>query len=216
MRSTIGRGAAAAAFVLGALLPTAARAQSPAREQGDLASGPYATMRAKLERTLFDIDVLEVAIRFDEGTRRRLADAARGRPYSEERARRVAEAALGAERALVRVTFLRDVTLDQYLPGVRDDLRRAHEAGLLERGSYPDLAKRVPASFDAVEERGFRRGDRLYYDVRPRSVRTVLVAADGRVVAERLERGSAFRRAVLGSYFAPGTTFRELLIRSLF
>lgn len=191
-------------------------ARSQTTTGSHLASGPYATMYAKLEVTLFDIDVLELAIRFDEPTRRELERIARGRGFSDERAVAVARAALEAQHALVRVTFLRDVTTDQYLEGVERDLRRAFEAGLIDERSHHRIRSDLPRAFGGVGERGFRKGDELYYRIRPGAVRSVIMAEDGRVIAERVERGAEFPRAVLGSYFAPGSTFRDLLIRSLF
>lgn len=195
---------------------SAAWAQGRGTGSGELSAGPHATMSMKLERTVFDIDVVRVQLRVDEPTRRRLAQLVRGERYSDERAQHIAAAILDADRARTSVTFLRDVDLEQFLEETREDLGRAVSAGMLEADVYERIVRGLPQWFAAIEQRGFREGDRLYYDIHPSSLTTQLVDEDGQVVEQRVMRGEEFPRAVLAGYLAPGSTFRSGLIRSLF
>lgn len=182
---------------------------------GDLATGPHATLHGKLERTMFDIDVLSVAVRVDEPARREIARAvASGR--SEDSVDRIARAVAGAERARARVRFLRDIELAQFLEGVREDLAKARDARMIDGELHDRIVRRLPSWFGAIEDRGFREGDELYYDIRPGGLRTVLLSEGGQRVDAQVLRDPELGRAVLAGYVAPGATFRGLLIESLF
>jgi hypothetical protein len=77
------------------------------------------------------------------------------------------------------------------------------------------VSQGLPQWFAPLHDRGYQKADRLLYEVGPDSLRTVVQAADGRVLIDRLEREQDTRRVVLASYFAPKSDFREPLLRSL-
>lgn len=181
----------------------------------ELASGPYSRMHMLLEKTVFRVDVAEIDVAVDTKTRDRLALAAAGRPDSPSLTAELSRIVLSADDAVVRMKFLRQVSLQQWIDGVRVSIGQARAAGLV----HPKLAKQVsdglPTWFRAAEARGFEPGDSVIYRIEPNSLRTLIVRKDGTVVVDRRDKGADKGDMVLGTYFAPGTPYRAPLLRSL-
>jgi hypothetical protein len=188
----------------------------PDLQTSELATGPYSRMRMLLEKTIFSIDVLTVDVQVDEPTRQRFRAVADGQPYSRARADRIAGAAIDAQQLYVQLEFVRDVPFNRWVDGVRDSLERAWRAGLIREEHYRSVSDSLPRWFQAAVERGFEAGDRILYRGYPDRLRTLLVSRAGDVLLDQTDRGTDPRRALLAGYFAPGTDFREPLIRSLF
>ena len=182
----------------------------------ELGQGRHARMQALLEKTLFNVDVVHLDIRFDEATARELARWVQRGSYSEGVERAIADTAVHAENAAVVLRFERDISLDRFVEGGRKNMRRAYEAGMISRENYPRVHAGLPRWFGFLEDRGFVEGDELHYRVRPDSLRTVLVDRSGRKLLDQTDEGEKPRLALLSGYFAPGSDFREPLIRSLF
>lgn len=108
------------------------------------------------------------------------------------------------------------MSLNRWVGGVRDNLRKAQGWGVIDAATYRSVADQLPAWFRVVADRGFQSGDRILYRVRGGAMRTILVGRGGRVFVDQTDTGSGARRALLGGYFAPNTGFREPLVRSLF
>jgi hypothetical protein len=193
-----------------------ARAQTPPVDTRGLGSGPYAVMEAQLQVTFFRINVVELRIRFDEATAAEIERLARDQDHSEEREERLAQVAARAENALAVLRFQRDVRLSRFLREAREDLERAYEAGFIDAATLRTISAELPRSFEPIADRGFRDEDQLLYRVYPDRLRIILLDGDGRVLLDRTDEGHERRLALLGSYFAPGTEFREDLIRSVF
>jgi hypothetical protein len=185
-------------------------------DTASLADGPYARVCTLLERTIFKVDVLTLRIRFGEETARRLAELASGEEYSDALADSVARVAVRARDAYAEIEFVRGVSLGQFVDGVRDDLGKAREAGIIDSADYRMISEGLPRWFDFLSERGIREGDRILYRIRGDTLRTVFHAEDGAFMLDQTDVGPERRLAVLGSYFAPGSSFREGLVRSLF
>jgi hypothetical protein len=187
----------------------------PSLDSGELAQGPYSYMHMLLQKTILRINVATIEVRVDKAAQGRLAGLGRGQVYSDGLAQQLAAVAIGAERAVVQMKFKRDVSLDRWVGVVRDNLEQARKAGLI----LPELEKRVsqglPQWFEPLKKRGYEKGDRLIYAVMPDSLRTVVVSTAGQVLVDRMEREQGTRRVVMASYFAPGSDFREPLLRSL-
>lgn len=181
-----------------------------------LADGPYARMHMLFEKTIFGVDILTVDMRFDAAMQRRLRALVQGQPYTDALAARVADAVVTAEDVYIELEFKRDVSLNRWVDGVRDNLRKAQGWGVIDAATYRSVADQLPTWFSGIADRGFRSGDRILYRVRGGALRTVLVGRDGRVFVDQTDTGSGPRRALLGGYFAPDTGFREPLVRSLF
>ena len=177
---------------------------------------PYGAMSTMLEKSIFKVDVLTLELRVDEGTASRLADVASGSEYSDALADSVAAIVLGAPEVLAQITFLREISLDQFLDGTDDDMRRAVEARWLQPTDYERIKQALPQWFAFLEERRLRKGDQITYDVRGDSLVTVYRGNDGAVLLEQTDIGQGARQSVLGTYFAPKSSFRSGLIKSLF
>jgi hypothetical protein len=179
-------------------------------------SGPYSSMRMLLEKTFLKVDVATIHVRFGSQTQKHLAALAKGKSYSKGLANQIAKVAIHSDDALVQMRFERDVSLDQWMDVVKENLEQARRAGLIDAGLQNHVSHSLPKWFAALSERGYKKADRLMYRVRPNSLRTVVVAANGKVLVDKFDRGKNAARVVLPSYFAPDSDFREPLVRSLF
>lgn len=195
-----------------------AQSREPPVDTSGLAPSPYATMETLYERTIFRLDVLRLVVRFGPETAEGLDRVVRGRPYSEALADSVTALALESRDALVVTRFLRDVGLDRWMEGILENLDRARAAGLLELGEE-ELDERMAVlreRYAPLAERGLRDGDAVWYRVRGDTLEVAVEARDGTLLLTDRPVGSSHRRSVLGGYLAPGSGFREGLIRSLF
>lgn len=179
------------------------------------ASDPYGHMQMKYERTWFNVDVARVDVWVDDATRDRFRQLAAGRRYSEQVAERIARAALEADSVDVQVQILRRAQLREFLDAARDNLARARDAGYISPSTYATAWRNVQRDFARFAKRGFKKGDRLIYRARPGSLQTIVMAGD-RVLLDVTARDEGARRAMIASYFAPGSDFRRGLIADLF
>ncbi|MBN2577125.1 MAG: hypothetical protein JXP73_21360 [Deltaproteobacteria bacterium] len=192
-----------------------ADASLPSLESSELAQGPYAYMHMLLQKTIFRVNVATIEVRVDKPSQARLATLARGHAYSDVLAQQLADVVIGAARAVVQMRFKRDVSLKRWIGVVKENLEQARKAGLISADLEKKVGQGLPQWFAALKDRGYEKSDRLIYSVGPDSLRTVVVSAAGHVLVDRMEREQGARRVVLASYFAPGSDFREPLLRSL-
>lgn len=216
MKHTLKMTLMAGALLLAMVNAPDARGQSVPGDTLDLATGPFAEMQMLLQKTIFKVDVFTLRVRFDEATATRFEMLAAGRRYSSSLADSIADAALEAVDAWAVIDYLRDVELHQYLDGVRNNMKRAVEAGLISDQDYDVISAELPTMYAPIEERKILRGDQIYYRVHGDTVRTVYQGADGEMLVDHTEIGPERRVAVIGGYFAPKSSFREKLIESLF
>jgi len=209
--------AAAGAWLLIAALASASVAAEPlpSLESNGLAQGPCSLMHMMLQKTILRINVATIDVRVDQQTQSRLANLLRGQVYSDNLAQQLASVAIAAGRAVVQMQFKRDVSLDRWIGVVHENLEQARVAGLIDAGLERQVDQGLPQWFASLRQRGYQKGDRLIYAVERDSLRTVVVSAAGQVMVDRFEREQGTRRVVLASYFAPGSDFREPLLRSL-
>jgi len=180
-----------------------------------LGSGPAARMHMLLERTIFKVDVLTLEVRFGTATAARIERLLASPGGREGLADSVANAVLAADDALARLEFQRHVRLDQFLDGIRDNLRLATRAGILSPAEFRSISSDLPDWYAFLSERGIRSGDRMHQRVRSDTLRTVYVGAEGDLLLDQVDVGPERRLAVLGGYFAPGSDFREGLVASV-
>jgi hypothetical protein len=193
-----------------------AAAALPALEGGDLGQGPYATMHMLLQKTVLNVNVATIDVRFDKGTQGRFAQLAGGKAYAPDLGHQLALAAIDAKHAVVVMQFKRDIPLNRWIGVVKDNLEQARKAGLIARDVEQRVGDSLATWFGALKDRGYEKDDRLIYAVMPDSVRSVVVSKGGQVFVDRVDPGHEGRRVVLGSYFATGSEFREPLLKSLF
>src|SRR5215831_6954769 len=158
-------GALLAAVLIAA--PSLAEGPLPSVDAADLAQGPYSAMHMLLQKTILHINVANIDVRVDKKTQARFAELARNQPYSEALEPQLAQAALGAERAVVQMQFVRDVPLNRWMGVVRDNLELAREAGLITRDLEQTVSQGLPRWFASLQDRGYEKGDRLIYSVLP-------------------------------------------------
>ena len=176
----------------------------------------YGTMETLLEKSIFKVDVLTLEVRVDDATARRIGDVVAGLDYGNQLADSVAALALRAPRAHATIHFLRDISLDQFLEGIDDDMRRAVEVAWLESDDYDRIRQSLPQWFAFLEERRLLDGDEITYSIYGDTLMTVYRGADGSILLEQTDVGRGARESVLGTYFAPKSSFRKGLIESLF
>lgn len=199
------------------LAPAVALAQgTPGTSRQQVGQGPYSHMHMLLEKSFLGFDVALVDVWVGPETRDRLRSLAQGRSYSKELADRIASEMIDSKNALVQLEYKRDVSLSQFLDGARRSQQRAVDAGILDAGAVSRSQARIQQAFGDLKDRGFRTGDRLIYRATGSSLRTMVIASNGKVLVDRKTTEPEARRAMLAGYFAPGTDFREPLIKSLF
>lgn len=199
-----------------ALTPMGASGQSVPADTLDLAAGSFAEMHMLLQKTIFQVDVLTVRLRFDDEVAARLEALAKGRGLTASVADSIARVALEARDAWAVIEYVRDVKLDQFLGGLRDNMRRAAQAGIIGEQDYEVISAELHLWYAPLEERKVLSGDRIYYRIRGDTVRTVYQGVDGEILLDHTEVGPERRLAVMGGYFAPKSSFRKKLIESLF
>ncbi|MDX1393897.1 MAG: hypothetical protein R3195_05885 [Gemmatimonadota bacterium] len=182
-----------------------------------LPAGPGSTMGFLVERTIFKVDVLYITVRVDEDTANgleRLVDgnSAYGRGLEDS----VAALVRAAPEAVAEIRFVRDVSLEQFLEGVDEDMASARDAGWITPETFDEITSGLRDWFSFLEAEGIASGDRLTYHVRGDTLRTTY-RRDGAAspVLDQTDIGDQNVQALWGGYFAPGSSFRESLVRSL-
>lgn len=202
----------------GSTAPLQGQAGEPAPpvDTTGLAQGAWATMEMLYERTIFNVDIFRLHLEFGPETADSLQALAVGREYSSALADSLAETALRSRNVLIRTRFLRDVGLDQFLDGLRDNLRNAREQGLLTREDEETIARETVEQYAPLEDRGIREGETMWYRIRGDSLHVAFQTRDGSIPVEQRPVGPERRLSVMAGYLAPGSDFREKLVRSLF
>jgi len=199
-----------------ALAAGRARAAVPALDAPDLAQGPFSAMKMTLKKTILRINVANIDVRFDKAAQARFSTLASGKGYSKDLAAELAKVAIEAGHAVVQMQFNHDVSLDRWMGVVKDNLEQARSAGLITKELEQQVGQGLPQWFSPLKDRGYEKGDRLLYEVRPDALHTAVVSKDGKVLLDRVDHEAGVRRVVLPSYFAPDSDFREPLLKSLF
>jgi len=190
--------------------------QSAPPRLDDLPDVPGATMHMKYEKTFLKVDVLTLAVRVDPATAEKLAQIrGEGSSYERNLEPPVAEAVRAAPETIAEIQFLRHIGLDQFLGGIDKDMSKAERAGWIDRPSYESIREGLPGWFAPLSARGIEKGDRLLYHTHGDTLRTTYVTRDGKTLVDQTDVGRMNVLALLGGYYAPDTSFRRKLIRSL-
>ena len=204
-----------------ALCPLPAGAQAapsvlPDVDTGPLGNSRYAVMETVLEKTIFKVDVLRLEVRVDTATARRLESLVRSAHRSQEVEDPIALAVLAAPHAIARVTFERNISLKQFLDAVEDGMQKTADAGWLSEEEFLDINGWMPRWFGFLAEDGIRDGDVITYRLSGDTLRKVYRTVAGEIPLDEILVGRKHRYGVLGAYFAPKSSFRKKLLRSLF
>jgi len=174
------------------------------------------TMSMVLERTIFQVDILTLEIWFPPDVERRLAAATSGRALSPSLADSLATLALEVTDVVARLHFKRGVSFTQFVDAIRDNARRARDAGIIPAATYDDISLDLPVWYAFLRDRKVHEGDEMVYRIRGDTLRTVYQDDRGVTLLDQVDVGAERRLAVMGGYFAPRSDFRKRLLESLF
>lgn len=180
-------------------------------DTASLGEGPAARACMLMERTLFKVDVLTLYVHFGPetaGAIRRLVE--QGAPRDS-----IAGVAMRSRDAYARIEFVRNVGMDRFFDGVRDDLRRAVRAGIVDQEAFDEVSTGLPTWYSFLAGRGVREGDQVLYRIRGDTLRSGYRSAEGELLLDQIDVGAQRRLSVLGAYFVEGSSFREGLLDSL-
>ncbi len=153
--------------------------QPAAMDTTSVGGGPYARMHALLEKTIFKVDVLTLEVRFGTETSGRLEELIGDRSHSSDLADSIAAVAVQARDAWARIEFKRGVSLDQFVDGSLDNVKRAREQGIIRPEDYELVSEGLPRWFAFLEERRIHKGDQIVYRIRGDTLRTQFRATSG-------------------------------------
>lgn len=185
------------------------RAGLPGEEPARPETTPSLVINALLEKTIFKVDVVSLELWLGPATTR---DIRRHPPAGADS---LATVIADSRDAWAQLVFQRDVGLDRFLAGVTEDMQRAVNAGWLDAEGYAEVATGLPRWLAPLKEQGIASGDRFTYAIVEDTLRAVFTRQDGNVVIDQTDVGPAHRRALLGSFVAPGAGFREGLLADL-
>jgi len=208
-------GTASRSALLGLLWLLASGMPTPAVGQNLCSDGtPELAMGMLLEKTILRVDVLNLSVRVGGEAAVRLRHLVDDGISDQERDS-VALIASGATCATATLDFVRNVSLGRLLDSIRNSSRAAREAGLIGPATYDLIDTSLPDWYAFLEGRGVKDGDRMQYQMRGDTLNIRYVTATGDLLLDRTDIGAEQRRSVLAGYFAPGSDFRDGLIRSL-
>jgi len=177
--------------------------------------GAHANLAFKFEVTFMKIDVADIEARVTPATAAALGALVQEGKLDKKRKNEAAELLLAAETVAFRLVFLREGGLDRFLEGTRQHLEAARNAGLLSAWEYSTIWDGLQRTMVTLNERGALAGDQLLYRVEPGKVRVMYLGDDGAPLVDTIHAGDFWARGIKGSFFSPGSRFRDKLIRSL-
>jgi hypothetical protein len=170
-----------------------------------------------VKRLLFvRVDVLDLEVHFGVETSGRFEALTGGRELTNPLEHSIAEIATQSRDAYIRLRFLRDIDLDRFIEGAKENTEAVYKAKIISRNTYQEISRKLSDWYAELEGRGIKKNDLMLYRVRGDGLRTIFRGNDGRVYIDKEEHGEQRRLALMGSYFAPNSDFRKSLIRSLF
>jgi hypothetical protein len=176
----------------------------------------FAHLDFLLERTLLKIDVVRLRIDVDHETARGVAAVVDAGDRSRKREDDVAERYLATRHADISLEFKMDLGFDRFIDSAADNSKRLVKAGLVEEEAAERLVTERRERFAFLADTGIREGDLFLYTVRGDTVTTRFIDADGHTRLDYIRIGPEWRRALMGTYFVPGSNFRDGLMDLVF
>lgn len=173
---------------------------------------PAVTARMLLEKTIFKVDVLTLELWLGPETVQRLSLPLPDDGRAREEAARIS---MDSRDAWAELIFKRGVSLDQFLGGIDENMRRVRDEGLITAEGYERVAEGLPRSYAPLAASGIAEGDRIFYRISGDTLRTVYQRAGGELVVDQTDIGPERRLSLLGSFFIKGSDFRRGLVGSL-
>ncbi len=175
---------------------------------------PHSQLDTILEKTFLNVDVLRLKIRLPAQTAEKISAVIQANS-DQQTFDEIANIAGHSEAAVASIEFLRSVLLSQFLQGIQDNLIRAKKAGYISQTDYQMISNGLPQWYAFLKERGIHKGDLMFYKMTKNTLRVIYKADDGKILLDQTDTGPERRLSVLGSYFAPGSDFREGLMQSI-
>ena len=169
-----------------------------------------------LEKTIFKVDAVRLDLTIRGDTPNRVAQLVTGRVDPRAWSDSIAALYLGADQALVRMTFLRSFGLNRFLDANRDVMEKLFEAGWITEGEFRELDQENRARFEGLAADGIRDGDMIEHELRGDTVTTRYTDVTGTVRIDGILVGSQERRVLMGSLFGPESDFRQGLLDLVF
>jgi len=169
-----------------------------------------------LEVTIFKIDVVRLNLRIDPETARRVAALTRSGDRTPGLEDSVAAELMQTPSAEARMTFLRGMSGQQFLDNTVATLHRLGEEGLLSSAEVEALDRSARTRFAFLDDSGIAAGDYLGQVLRGDTVTTNFLTLGGQQLMRDVQVGSEHRTALLGSYFARASDFRNGLLEQMF
>lgn len=184
-----------------------------------LADPAGVTVHAVLRKTIFRFDVVALELWLGRATMREAAEALANDASADGRSGaardELARVVASSRQARAVMVFQRNVSLHRFLAGVMKDMRGAREAGLLSGAGYEEVSAGLPVWLAPLRDDGLGRGDRFRQFVVGDTLRTVVERRGGEVVVDQTDVGTEHRQALLGSFVAPGSGFRDQILDEL-
>lgn len=192
-------------------------AVTPASGQ-DVCGSPSSSvqMQTLMEKTIFNVDVLWLTLQLRGPAGERLQEIRDRHTLTDEIADSVAHVAVAAECAVAQIDFVRDFSRDRFLDGLRDSTRKAWEGGLLGEETFRFIEEASSDWYPFLRERGVMDGDQMTYRIRGDTLKIEYRSPDGELLLDQTDVGPGRTRSVLAGYFAPGSDFRDGLMKALF
>lgn len=169
-----------------------------------------------LERTIFKVDAVRLELTVSGATPDRVAEFVGGQADPRASSDSVAALYMDADRARVRMTFLRSFGLKRFLDANRDAMEKMTKAGILTVEEFHALDQANRDRFEGLASEGIRDGDALEHEVRGDTLATRYTDVTGAVRIDEVQIGPEQRRVLLGSLFGPGSGFRKGLLDLVF
>ena len=160
------------------------------------------------EKTILGVNVLHLDIEVDAATAAQLTQV-RANPDS------VARTVIEAPEAWVHMEFLRSASQGKFFGGIRDNLAKARQTKFITPEHEKQVRAQLPEWYGFLAKRGVKKGDVIVYWMRGTAMKTTYYDPQGAVLFNLTQEDPEVRNGVLGSYLAPGSDFREGLIKSL-
>jgi len=169
-----------------------------------------------LEATIFKIDVVHVNLQIDSGTVRTVKALVSSGNRTRALEDSVGAALMETPTANARLTFLVAIPAQQFVENTAEILRDMGEEGLLASSEVEHLVRSSRQRFAFLDEAGIAPGDYVEQVLRGDSVTTTFITSLGERRLHDIQVGREHRIALLGSYFAKTSDFRDGLLDQVF
>jgi len=184
------------------------RDEPVSRDKPPFTPTPGSHMGMVFEKTILGVNVLRLDIDVDAACAKDLARV-RSNPDS------VAACVIEAPEAWVHMQFLRSTSQGKFFGGIRENLAKARKVGYITGDHEKQVSADLPHWYGFLAKRGVKKGDVIVYWIRGTVMKTTYYDPKGTVLFNLTQEDPEARHGVLGSYYAPGSDFREDLIESL-